>query len=53
MAREFGMSRVQRFDFGDFLEAEKAAGSGGTKNRRGDFTMAELRAKAREFLGEA
>lgn len=53
VAREFGMSRVQRFEFGDFLEAEKAAGSGGTKNRRGDFTMAELRAKAREFLGEA
>lgn len=47
------MSRVLRFEFGDFLEAEKAAGSGGTKNRHGDFTMAELRAKAREFVGEA
>jgi hypothetical protein len=35
------------------LEDEKAAGYGGTKNRRGDFTMAELREKAREFLGEA
>jgi hypothetical protein len=53
VAREFGMSRVQRFEFGDYLEAEKAAGNVGTKNRRGDFTLPELRAKAREFLGEA
>jgi hypothetical protein len=52
VARECGMGRVQRFELRDFLEAEKAAGSGGTKNRRGDFTMAELRAKAHEFLGE-
>jgi hypothetical protein len=34
VAREFGMSRVQRFEFGDYLEAEKAAGNVGTKNRR-------------------
>ena len=47
------MSRVQRSEFGDFVEAEKAAGSGGTKHRHGDFTMAEVRAKAREFFGEA
>jgi len=47
------MNRSQRFEFGDFLEDEKAAGNGGTKNRRGDFTMPELRTKAREFLGEA
>jgi hypothetical protein len=53
VAREFGMSRRQRFEFGDFLENEKAAGNGGTKNARGDFTPAELRDKAREFLGEA
>jgi hypothetical protein len=46
------MNRKQRFEFGDYLEDEKAAGSGGTKNRRGDFTMEELREKAREFLGE-
>jgi hypothetical protein len=44
VAREFRMSRVQRFEFGDVLEAEKAAGNLGTKNRRGDFTMPELRA---------
>jgi len=47
------MNRSQRFEFDDFLEDEKAAGNGGTKNRRGDFTMPELRTKAREFLGEA
>jgi hypothetical protein len=53
VAREFAMSRTQRFEFGDFLEDEKAAGNGGTKNRRGDFTVKELREKAREFLAEA
>ena len=53
VAREFGMSRKQRFEFGDFLEDEKAAGNGGTKNLRGDFTVAELRVMAREFLEEA
>lgn len=53
MARELGMNRRQRFEFGDFLEDEKASGNGGTKNLRGDFTMAELREKAREFLEEA
>ena len=46
------MSRLQRFEFGDYLEDEKAAGYGGTKNLRGDFTLSELRGKAREFLGE-
>lgn len=53
VAREFGMSRFRRFELGDFLEDEKAAGNGGTKNSRGDFTMPELRDKAREFLDEA
>lgn len=53
MAREFGTSRSRRFEFGDFLEDEKAAGNGGTKNSRGDFAMSELRDKAREFLDEA
>lgn len=53
VAREFRMTREQRFEFGDFLEDAKAAGAGGTKNRRGDFTFGELRDKAREFLGEA
>jgi hypothetical protein len=52
VAREFGMQRNQRFEFGNFLEAEKASGNTGTKNRRGDFTMSELRERAREFLGE-
>lgn len=52
VAREFGMSQLQRFEFGDFLEDEKAAGNGGTKNARGDFTMPELREMARAFLGE-
>ncbi len=45
------MTEEERRDFGDFLEEEKACGNGGTKNERGDFTYAELRQKAREFLG--
>ncbi len=53
VANELGMNRKQRFEFGDFVEDEKAAGDGGTKNLRGDFTMSELREKAREFLNEA
>lgn len=53
VAREFHMSRAQRFEFGDYVEDEKASGGGGTKNQRGDFTMGELRDLAREFLGEA
>lgn len=42
------MSRGQRLGLGDRLEAVKAAGGGGSKNARGDFTMRELRAEARE-----
>ncbi|PZS26382.1 MAG: hypothetical protein DLM58_20835 [Pseudonocardiales bacterium] len=50
IAREFKMSKEQRQEFGEFLESEKAANNGGTKNNRGDFTYAELRKKAAEFL---
>lgn len=52
VACEFGMNRAQRFEFGDYLESEKAAGNVGSKNQRGDFTMDELRERAREFSGE-
>ena len=51
IANEFSMTEEERRDFGDFLEADKAVGNGGTKNERGDFTYQELRAKACEFLG--
>ena len=51
IAKEFNMTEEERREFGDFLEEEKAAGNGGTKNKRGDFTYQELRQKAREFLG--
>jgi hypothetical protein len=50
VAREKKMTEQQRQEFGEFLEAEKAAGNGGTKNDRGDFTYQELRRKAAEFL---
>lgn len=51
IAKEFNMTETERRDFGDFLEAEKAAGNGGSKNERGDFSYQELRQKASEFLG--
>ncbi|MFB2876954.1 hypothetical protein [Floridanema aerugineum] len=51
VAREFNMNESERRDFGDFIEEEKAAGNGGIKNERGDFTYQELQQKAREFLG--
>jgi hypothetical protein len=45
------MNARERKGFGKFIEAEKAKGYGGTKNKRGDFTYQELLEKAREFLG--
>jgi len=51
VCREFNLSASDRRDFGDFLEAEKESGHGGTKNERGDFTYQELRVKLQEFLG--
>ena len=50
MAREFGMESKQRREFGRFLESEKAHGDRGAGNRRGDYTMSQLRQKAMEFL---
>lgn len=49
-AKSNKMTPEQRREFGDFLESEKAAGRGGTKNDRGDFRWSELMAKAKEFL---
>ncbi|MDB9515274.1 hypothetical protein PN499_29155 [Kamptonema animale CS-326] len=51
IANEFKMEEPARKAFGEFLEAEKAAGYRGSKNERGDFTYQELRQKAREFFG--
>lgn len=51
IAQEFKMTTPNRKRFGKFIEQEKAAGCGGTKNDRGDFTYQELRQMAREFLG--
>ncbi|MEB3189858.1 MAG: hypothetical protein VKL42_05905 [Snowella sp.] len=50
IAKEFRMINEQRKEFGRFLETEKAKGRGGSKNVRGDYTYAELRQKAQEFL---
>ena len=51
VAKEFRMTPEERLEFGDWIEAEKAAGNGGTANDRGDFTYRELREKAAEFMG--
>ena len=48
---EFDMDRETAFDFRDYLHECKDSGDYGTSNNRGDFTMDELRAKAKEFLG--
>lgn len=51
IAKQFVMTERERQEFGRFLESEKAAGYGGSKNQRGDFTYEELEQKALEFLG--
>ncbi len=50
IAKEFGFSDSRRFEFGDFIEKEKSSGRKGSLNDRGDFTYAELKLKAHDFL---
>lgn len=50
VAKQFGMNKEQRRDFGDYLEECKESGDGGSRNDRGDFTWTELEEKAKEFL---
>jgi hypothetical protein len=52
ICREFGMDGDTELEFRDYLHECKESGDRGTANDRGDFTMDELREKAREFLGE-
>jgi hypothetical protein len=47
---EFEMDRETAFDFRNFLHECKDRGDRGTSNDRGDFTMDELREKAKDFL---
>lgn len=44
-------TKSTRQEVGDYIEAEKAAGRGGTKNKRGDFTFGELVGKVKDFFG--
>jgi len=46
VAREFGIDRTE---FGDYLHDCKSRGDKGTANDRGDFTIEEMREKAREY----
>lgn len=50
VAKEFGMSKFQRKEFGRFLEKQKEQDLGGSKNERGDFTYQELQQQAKLFL---
>ncbi|MBD2655099.1 hypothetical protein H6G45_16720 [Synechocystis sp. FACHB-383] len=50
VAKEFNMTKVQRKEFGRFLERQKELNLGGTKNKRGDFTYQELQQQAKQFL---
>jgi hypothetical protein len=50
VAKIFKMTKIQRKEFGEFLETEKKRGKIGSQNDRGDFTYDELKEKAREFL---
>ena len=51
VAREFKMTPEAELEFRDYLHECKESGLFGTANDRGDFTMEELRERAREFLG--
>jgi hypothetical protein len=50
IAKEFNMNQRQRKQFGKFIEGEKEALHRGNLNAKGDFTYAELRQKAKEFI---
>jgi len=50
VAKIFKMTKIQRKEFGAFLEREKKRGKIGSQNDRGDFTYDELKEKACEFL---
>jgi hypothetical protein len=51
IANEFGMSPIERREFGDFVEQCKRHGDRGS-GKDGDFSYSELRIKAVEFRGE-
>jgi hypothetical protein len=52
IATEFKMGDEERREFGDYVESCKRQGDHGSLEN-GDFTYQELRAKAREFRGDA
>jgi hypothetical protein len=52
VAREYGIGDAERDKFGEYIEAAKLKGDGGSANRRGDFTYQQLRKLAEEYLRE-
>lgn len=50
VAKQFKMTKVQRKEFGRFLEKQKEQNRVGTKNKLGDFTYSELKQQAQQFL---
>ncbi len=51
IARDSGMDVIERYEFGDYIEACKRRGERGS-GKRGDFTYEELKRKVQEFRGE-
>lgn len=51
ICKEFGLVGDEAFDFRDYLHECKDSGDKGTANVKHDFTMDELREKARAFKG--
>jgi hypothetical protein len=45
------MDAMERYEFGDYIEACKRRGERGS-GKRGDFTYEELKRKVQEFRGE-
>jgi hypothetical protein len=51
VVQEFEMDPETGLEFRDYLHECKESGVLGSSNDRGDYTMDELRERAREFLG--
>lgn len=52
IARQYHMTKIERLEFGKFIEELKSEGFRGSDNERGDFTYQELHQKVQEFFEE-
>lgn len=51
VAKKFGLTPIQRHEFGDLIHAHKKSGNYGS-GKNGDFTYDELEQLARDFVAE-